>query len=78
MIILGRGGASVAQDRSNGEGGRSMSQENKALAGVIGPALFALIIVVFLALILVWIEVMAIRLRFVVGDASLQRPARVS
>jgi Protein of unknown function (DUF998) len=32
----------------------------------------------FLALILVWIEVMAIRLRSIVGGASLQQPARVS
>ncbi len=32
----------------------------------------------FLALILVWIEVMAIRLRSVVRDTSLQKPARVS
>jgi len=32
----------------------------------------------FLALILVWIEVMAIRLRSIVGSASLQQPARVS
>ena len=31
----------------------------------------------FLALILVWIEVMVIRLRSIVGDASLQQPARV-
>jgi hypothetical protein len=32
----------------------------------------------FLALILVWIEVMAIRLRSIVGGVSLQQPARVS
>jgi hypothetical protein len=32
----------------------------------------------FLALILVWIEVMAIRLHAIVGGASLQQPARVS
>lgn len=31
----------------------------------------------FLALILVWIEVMAIRLRSIVGGASVQRPARM-